>query len=1411
MSSKEIKPQLYYLLRRGWYSQLIKFCDGIISKKGKDPLAIFWKAFALGMTNNINDCLRLFESFQARRDLQYPVTLALLYFHKKSPSIDHEAVDSLTSELGVAEDVMKEPGMVLAARFALHVNNLSLASKLCEKILGRRDRLSDQYDTGNRQFTDRSSAFETEAICIEQWIALEKYQRESDAQARSDIQSLDSMLRGKTEQADIDLLMVWACSKILIGQTVDTLNILNQIIAMYPMFLPALSDKASLLASAGEWDQALDTAQRVLDSDSEYIDALMIIAVHSFTQECQPNDSIQKLDDFDRSLASREGSSFNDHLNAVSVFSTISSRHPRALQICIRMIERVQNYSPSAANDATLLCHLGHLHLMQGIGQYEIALKVFREASKKDPNNLEAMEGMILCQIKEGLHDDAEGQIELIAVMHSDEDLSPGFVYLRALLARHNRKTKEHIAFLDDCRNQISQRSKKANTIVGGCILAFQELRAMNLDFNMLLAMEYLEYMESPPVISLIGGAKNITNVNTSTNINAIDPVSGVSVTSMNEEASGENGIIIQRGLDLLNRILQICPGMPSAYIEQARCYACQGQYEEALRSLHQILALQPHSSAALVSMAKVELARQNTIAANRALEQALSTDFSIRSVPLFKLYQAIVRAQQNRQDEAISECEQLLNLPEMRALHFSGGTNSGIHTDTLRLTDDDRVTTFITLASLLSKSRRLKEANKILSDAKVLFIGTNQEVQVLVAASQLAVERNDFDTAIRMLDKINEDSPTFTRSQIIKSEILLVHYRDKRKFIQCYEELVKKDESSKNYALLGEAYLRILNPEKAEEQLQYAYRKDPTNSRLRARIGRALFATHEYHRAVEFYEAAIRDVGKLAPGPRGGDSIVKNTEIVSLSHDLAKLYIKLGRAESAHRVLQRILYTDHSDLLSMRQDVATLLLLADVQNLKEPTEEVQETLKKAKDLQKEVVGQVRMGPASVSEILDQEKALLSDICEKIATSYIEIKTPEGYIKLADQMYEEALQHNAINVKAMLGLVKLCRTRKWNGIEADQAQSLCRKVISADPGNEEATIILSDIMFSGSDPENAVQPLQDLLKSHPNNYRALEKLIVLHRRAGMMKEIPSYLTLAETSNRRSTTHAGFRYCQGLYARYTNDVGKAISEFNLARRDEDWGCDALQHMIELYLNPNQDGAWDEKDSGPLDEISLSNNAAAEILLKELEPKIKDHQRFTVLQNYWLLATRQKSNIDKAMQSFIAMLEKDQDYLPAVLGMATGFMVEKNQHKARNLLKRVAKMEATTHDGEDFGKANLLLAKFFVDKSMYDQAQDLCKKTLAQNKSSSQAWEILGLIMEKESDHERAAECYQKAWVLEFEASAPAGYKLAFCYLKCKKYVEAIDVCETVLQQYPDYPKIKEEILKKAQLSLRTASQ
>lgn len=52
-----------------------------------------------------------------------------------------------------------------------------------------------------------------------------------------------------------------------------------------------------------------------------------------------------------------------------------------------------------------------------------------------------------------------------------------------------------------------------------------------------------------------------------------------------------------------------------------------------------------------------------------------------------------------------------------------------------------------------------------------------------------------------------------------------------------------------------------------------------------------------------------------------------------------------------------------------------------------------------------------------------------------------------------------------------------------------------------------------------------------------------------------------------------------------------------------------------------------------------------------------------------------------------------------------------------------------------------------------------------------------------------------------------AAWQVGYKLAFNYLKAKRFVEAIDVCHKVVKAFPEYPKIKKDILEKARMGLK----
>ncbi|XP_015756029.1 PREDICTED: tetratricopeptide repeat protein 21B-like [Acropora digitifera] len=100
-----------------------------------------------------------------------------------------------------------------------------------------------------------------------------------------------------------------------------------------------------------------------------------------------------------------------------------------------------------------------------------------------------------------------------------------------------------------------------------------------------------------------------------------------------------------------------------------------------------------------------------------------------------------------------------------------------------------------------------------------------------------------------------------------------------------------------------------------------------------------------------------------------------------------------------------------------------------------------------------------------------------------------------------------------------------------------------------------------------------------------------------------------------------------------------------------------------------------------------------------------------------------------------------------------------------------------------------------------------AGDLLKKCLQYNKSCCKAWEYMGYIMEKEQAYKDAAKNYENAWIYGNQSNPTIGYRLAFNFLKAKRYVDAIDVCHKVLSQHPNYPKIKKEILDKARAALR----
>ncbi len=62
-------------------------------------------------------------------------------------------------------------------------------------------------------------------------------------------------------------------------------------------------------------------------------------------------------------------------------------------------------------------------------------------------------------------------------------------------------------------------------------------------------------------------------------------------------------------------------------------------------------------------------------------------------------------------------------------------------------------------------------------------------------------------------------------------------------------------------------------------------------------------------------------------------------------------------------------------------------------------------------------------------------------------------------------------------------------------------------------------------------------------------------------------------------------------------------------------------------------------------------------------------------------------------------------------------------------------------------------------------------------------------------------------YEKAWSYSNRSDPTVGYKLAFNYMKAKRFTDAIDVCHSILEKYPTYPKIRKEVLEKSRDQLK----
>lgn len=405
--------------------------------------------------------------------------------------------------------------------------------------------------------------------------------------------------------------------------------------------------------------------------------------------------------------------------------------------------------------------------------------------------------------------------------------------------------------------------------------------------------------------------------------------------------------------------------------------------------------------------------------------------------------------------------------------------------------------------------------------------------------------------------------------------------------------------------------------------------------------------------------------------------------------------------------------------------------------------------------------------------------------------------------------YKEAMKYSSNDINIMSALARIYMQ---SGLHSN-CQDICASILKCDPNNDVASVIMADLSLRKMNFDEASYHFAQLLSNEPTNWTALARLIEVMRRAARLSEVIPYIERGEQNCSQSVSVPGLNYCKGLYEWYIGSPNSALRYFNIARRNSEWSQDSIYCMIEICLNPDGDlpneNMLDSDEEPDLRESRTMALRTADRLLKELKPSSIESNKFRMLTNFLHLSSRQKYYIEMAMSDFTMMMteDDDNDNVGALLGLSVACILLKQSQRAKNHLKRVAKMNWTFEEAEYLERTWLILSDLYIQNGNLDKALNLLEQVIQHNKSSSKAYELWAQLAEKEQVYHTAAMRYDMAWKNCGKSKPLIGYKLAFNLMKNKKYAEAIAVCQQVLKFHPDYNIIKKDVLDKCRVNLK----
>ncbi|KAK7872002.1 hypothetical protein R5R35_004518 [Gryllus longicercus] len=1321
---REIIAKIFYCCREKYYHGMQCTALEGLKKFANDPVFQLYNGLSLTLSKRVQEGIRELDSLQNDQEVKLGAILALMFAHRQCATVDKEALLQLDSKLKEERKQANETNLYHAT-----------AVYLCT---GRPDKA--------REYVDKLLKFNPESpdgLSLKGWVEISAGK---DGKIQDAARLFDSAVKF-SKQRNIDAMLGKSRFCELENDYEGAISILNQLIVAFPSLTLPLIEKMKNQLALLDWEQATETAQRILSIDSHSLEALKAKLLTTICRDGNYEDAALNIRRYFSEMEKMEPKNVELFLDSAQLFSRICGRNSLVLAETYRFAEKAAQLDPTNPGAIT---ELGYQCLLQA--KIKEATKYYRNATKLDDSSISALSGFTRCQLLDGgTRDQAIQQVEFLREVQGSQP-TPELLMMSAQLVSN------------DADRALSYLNEAVDS-------HFRSLRAMPY------GPKYLKNLDPDFLLQIVKEYLSHTPVQPSTGVNGNAFISGQLLP-----------IPLKQSLTILEAVTKACPGLLEGLFQLARVQFLSGDLKAAVSTLQHILEdIDAAYANAHLLMAQIHTQQGNYQRAEQSLEVGLSYNFKVRDHPLYHFITALVHKKQGHMDECIQSLKTAMTLCGFKTNNDSSRTDGFISQE---LSLPDKVSLFLELAEVYQEVNSINEASKVMQDALELFSGTSEEGRITVANADLALHRGDAKLALDILQTVKPNHPYYQQAHCKMADIHLHFRKDRRAFAECFRELVENAPGPQSYVMLGDAYMSIQEPDRAIDAYEQALKRNPRDSILACKMGKALIKTHQYGKAINYYKEAVK-----------GDD---NSD---LKLDMSELYMKLGQYDKAEKVLMQELdsKTDFSDVQILIGRTKVLLLLAKVREKSGNTHAALDTLQEAHNNQNRVLKRI-----SVDDKSEVQKQVAANICQQMADHASTLRDYDSAI----HHYKEALVYKSTDKPILVALAKLYM--QVNDLE--QCQMTCMTLLKTDADNEAASIMMADLAFRRVDFETAAFHFQQLLSRRPDYWTALARLVEVMRRTGNLNDVPPYLSRAQVVCARSTYEAGLAYCEGLFEWYSGNTNEALRQFNNARRDQEWGQQAIYNMIEICLNPDDETLGSEAFPDTDDEFMRDSREmalrTAERLLKELRPRPggggDEAFNHRLLANFWLLATRQKPNVERALQDFttLATMDTYRDHVGITLGLATAYMMLKQTPRARNQLKRVAKNNWNFEDAEYLERCWLLLADIYIQNGKYDMASELLKRVLQHNKGCTKAYEYAGFVAEKDQSYREAACQYERAWKFGGCSNPAIGYKLAFNYMKGKRHADAIDVCQQVLHVQPDYPRIRKEILDKCRNNIRT---